>query len=362
MSFVPHAKNLVSYYKSSVRAASTVDLALSGLSAIDGVTPIAGDRILVKNQSTPSQNGIYVAAAGSWSRASDADQNTEVKSGFLVYVSEGSSNSSKQFLLTTTDPITVGTTALTFSAAGAGITTAGSLGSNPNSSGLTITGSSINLEPADLTFGGYLTASGQSIGGFKTFDVGIIVNESGADSDTRIEGDTDANLIYIDAGNNQVGIGTATPSAKLNVEGTVIINDLGADVDFRVEGDTATHLLFIDASTDNIGINQSTPTSRLHIAGSIAKAIASVSTNTTLDATHHTVLVDASGGARTITLPAAANASGRVYVIKKIDSSGNNVTIDADSSETIDDATTQIIGIQFESLTIQSDGTEWWIV
>jgi hypothetical protein len=57
--------------KPSVAAASTANLTLSGEQTIDGVSVVAGNRVLVKDQSTASQNGIYVAAAGSWARAAD---------------------------------------------------------------------------------------------------------------------------------------------------------------------------------------------------------------------------------------------------------------------------------------------------
>lgn len=93
---------------------------------------------------------------------------------------------------------------------------------------------------------------------------GLVVNEQGADADTRIEGDTDANLVFVDASTDRVGIGTNAPAAKFSVsgasslDGAVTINDAGADVDFRVEGDTAANLIFADASLDAVGINQST--------------------------------------------------------------------------------------------------------
>ncbi len=86
---------------------------------------------------------------------------------------------------------------------------------------------------------------------------GLTVNEQGADADTRIEGDTDANLLFVDASTDRVGIGTNAPAAKLHVEGSAVFNDAGADVDFRVEGDTATNLILADASLDAVGINQS---------------------------------------------------------------------------------------------------------
>lgn len=77
-------------WKQAVRAASTGDIpTLSGLLTIDTVTLIAGDRVLVKNQSTAADNGIYVAASGAWARASDADTWNEFI-GAVVFVDAGS--------------------------------------------------------------------------------------------------------------------------------------------------------------------------------------------------------------------------------------------------------------------------------
>lgn len=113
--------------KDSVRVASTANIAtLSGLLTIDGVTVVAGDRVLVKNQSTGSQNGIYVAASGAWSRATDADADAEVTAGLFTFVAEGTTQADSGWVLTTNDPITVGSTALTFTQfSGAGQITAG---------------------------------------------------------------------------------------------------------------------------------------------------------------------------------------------------------------------------------------------
>lgn len=86
-----------------------------------------------------------------------------------------------------------------------------------------------------------------------------------------------------------------------------------------------------------------------------------VSANTTLDSTHFAVGVDASGAARTITLPDAAGLE-RIYAIKKTDSSANAVTIDGDGSDTIDGATTYVLYRQHQSVLIQADGTNWRVL
>ena len=100
--------------KESVRAATLSNITLSGLSTIDGVSLSQGDRVLVKNQTSGADNGIYTAASGSWIRATDADVSSEVTSGLFVFVEEGTTNAGRGYVLTTNNPITLGTTALAF--------------------------------------------------------------------------------------------------------------------------------------------------------------------------------------------------------------------------------------------------------
>ena len=113
MSFVPTTASVVF---NPVRLASTATLTLSGVGqTIDGQTVAAGDRILAKNQTNPSENGLYVAAGGQWARASDADTKEELRSGAYTFVTAGTTNGGKGFGLTN-DAVEVGTTPLTFQA------------------------------------------------------------------------------------------------------------------------------------------------------------------------------------------------------------------------------------------------------
>lgn len=108
-------------YKQEVRVASTANVNISSPgSSIDGVSLSNGDRVLLKNQSTGSQNGIYVwnGAASAMTRATDCDADAEVTAGLTTFVSEGTANANQLYALTTDAPITVGTTALTFTQIG----------------------------------------------------------------------------------------------------------------------------------------------------------------------------------------------------------------------------------------------------
>lgn len=99
---------------SEVRAATTANITLSGAQTIDDVRVVAGNRVLVKNQNTGSQNGIYVAAASAWSRADDLPAFASA-AGLLVIVQEGTANADVTFICTNdVGSDVVGTNNLTF--------------------------------------------------------------------------------------------------------------------------------------------------------------------------------------------------------------------------------------------------------
>jgi len=143
--------------KQSVRAATTANITLSGTQTIDGVAVIAGDRVLVKNQTSGSQNGIYVVAAGSWSRATDADADSEINPGMFCFVEEGSSGADTGWVLSNNAPTTVGTTALTF----AQFSGAGSFSVDAT---LTKTGNSIGLTSGIASAGTYTSVTVDTYG------------------------------------------------------------------------------------------------------------------------------------------------------------------------------------------------------
>ena len=101
-------------WKQPVVCGTTANITLSGLQTLDGVTVVAGDRVLVKNQSTSSQNGIYLASATAWSRAPDADTWDELISA-ICFVESGSTLSGSAWYCTIQPGGTIGTTAITWS-------------------------------------------------------------------------------------------------------------------------------------------------------------------------------------------------------------------------------------------------------
>ena len=133
--------------KNSVRVATTANGTLSSAfannSTVDGVTLATGDRILLKDQSTGSQNGIYtVNASGAPTRATDFDADSEVTGGTFFFVEEGTVNADNGFVMTNDGTVTVGSTALVFTQfSGAGQVTAGSA--------LTKSGNTLNVAVDD---------------------------------------------------------------------------------------------------------------------------------------------------------------------------------------------------------------------
>lgn len=88
--------NILSW-KLAVKVASTASLTLLGEQTIDGITLVSGDRILVKNQSPTSNNGIYIVSTGAWTRATDADTAAKLDSGAICWVQTGLTNSDRAF-------------------------------------------------------------------------------------------------------------------------------------------------------------------------------------------------------------------------------------------------------------------------
>ena len=181
--------------KDSVKVATTANISISSPpSTVDGVSVADGDRILVKDQSDSSENGIYIINGGSWSRADDADSDSDVTAGLYCWVTEGTDNADSGFVITTNDPITVDTTDITFTKfTGLGQITAGT--------NLNLVGSTLSVSPQGDGSGLYAdTLDGKQLANITWSDLDI--------DETDVEkGDVD--------------LGSVTDNAQIAKDGTI---------------------------------------------------------------------------------------------------------------------------------------------
>lgn len=187
-------------------------------------------------------------------------------------------------------------------------------------------------------------------------------NGTGAGGALALEGGAGGATGNGGAVNLTSGAGGATSgnSGNVTVDAGAVTSGTAGTISVGVTNASA---LTIGRSGVTTTVNGTLSTASFAATGSVVLgAVTSVSTNTTLGVSNAIVLVDASGGAVTITLPTAASANGRHYTIKKIDSSANAVTIDGDGAETIDGATTQSLAVQYDALQVVSNGTAWFVV
>jgi hypothetical protein len=195
--------------KASCVAATTADITLSGAQTIDGVSVVAGNRVLVKNQSLSQNNGIYLCASGSWTRTTDANTWDALTSAF-TFIEQGTLNGDCGFVCTANAGGTLGTTALPWSQfSGAGTFTAGT--------GLTLTGSVFSLtSPVAVANGGTgLTSLGSGVATF-------LGTPSSANLAAAVTDETGSGALVFATSPTLVTPALGTPSALVgtNITGT----------------------------------------------------------------------------------------------------------------------------------------------
>lgn len=215
--------------KDAVKVAVDSNITLSGLQTLDGYTVQQDDRVLLFGQTNAVENGLYLASTGSWSRTSDADEDSEVTNGLYTLATTGSTYQGSGFILVTDDPITVGTdeqnyiqfTALGQVIAGAGLTKTGNQLDVGAGYGIIVNADSVALDSTvvpNLT--GTNNWSGQNI--FTDISGNLFHNSSGLSLFVAGDG------ITIDSGsNNQI------------VFSTVIGNPFDSDASYVVLGTTS---------------------------------------------------------------------------------------------------------------------------
>lgn len=115
-------------------------------------------------------------------------------------------------------------------------------------------------------------------------------------------------------------------------------------------------------STSRLGVNSTTPNSTIHIAGSVSVDPIVTSSSVSVGESAFSIFMDATSGNKTVTLPTGLSVPGRMYVIKKIDSSSNTVTVGVSGGDTIDGSSTYVIGSRYESIWVQATSIGYFIL
>ena len=299
---------------SSGVGATLTGVALAAIS-VDSASPSVADRILVKNQVSTFQNGIYtVTQTGSGiavfilTRVTDANQTGEFKTGDSIFVTSGTTLSSTTWAYTGADSPTIGTDPITYvQVAGQGSFTGGT--------GITITGTSIALDsklsPADSLTGNSLK------------------------------------VLRVNAGETAVEYATPSGGASpLTTKGDVYTY---TSVDARLPVGTNGQVLTADSS-QTTGLKWATNSATLTWVTKTANYTAVTGDN---------VLADTSGGAFTITLPASPTTADAVRVKSGGTVATNNLTIARNGSTIFTQSTNMVVTTPQMDLTLIYDGSTW---
>ena len=248
-------------FKSPALVGTTANITLSGLQTIDGVTVVAGDRVLVKNQTTQANNGIYVAASGAWARSEDANTYAELVSAYL-FITAGTTQGGQSYVCTSQPGGTLGVTAITW-------TTFTNNATYTAGTGLTLSGTQFSITPVG-TASTYGSASQVPV---------ITTNASGQVSNVTNTAIAIANTAVSGLGTMSTQNASSVAITGGTISGAAIDNTtVGATTATTVRGTTITATSqFTGAGTGLTGT-----ASGLSIGGSAASATtATTATNVT---------------------------------------------------------------------------------
>lgn len=265
---------------------------------------------------------------------------------------------------------------------------------------INITGTSreIVLHPADGTNSGIVTAGRQTFGGAKTFADSVTVN--GPLTLNSVANTTSADSVLVINNGvvqkrkvSEAAFGNAIRSINGNRDTAqrIAFTSVGTDLSVSTNSIDSIRLNVPNASTSARGVvttaaqtfggnktfqdsvsaaatmkvgSTGTANSTVQVEGSLSMAIRTITSSTTINATDNTVLANTTSGAVTILLPTTSGITGRIYTIKKIGSGGidKELTITPSGGATIDGGSSYIIYNDYTYVTLQTDGTNWYII
>jgi hypothetical protein len=237
--------------KQSVIAATTANITLSGTQTIDGIALADGNRVLVKNQTTQSQNGIYIVSTVGWTRATDANTWDELRSAF-VFVEQGTTNSDTGWVCTANSGGTLETTAVTWvQFSGAGEYLAGT--------GLTLTGNTFSISSSYSGQNTITTVGTISTGTWQ----GTSINASYIDSAiARLAAPTFTGVVTMPAASATSGLKIASGFiASVNSGYSGVIEYDGGVMNFINSSGQRRRLFSEGSSIDASNIGETTPAS-----------------------------------------------------------------------------------------------------
>ena len=321
-------------WKTAVRAATTTNGTLASAFAngqtIDGITLATNDRILIKNQTTQTENGIYIVqASGAPVRSSDADTGAELVNA-TVYVDQGTVNADTGWTQTTNAPITIGSSNIVWvQFSGSGAYTAGS--------GLTLTGNSFSITaPVSPALGGTGTITAPTAGQVLIGTSGNIYTPATLTNGTAISITSASGSITINntgvtsiAGTtNQITASASTGAVTLSLPSAVTIGSSltvsGLTANSFLYSGTAGLLTTTSAPTNGqllIGSTGAAPVAATLSAGTaigISNAAGSITINNTgvtaIAGTANQITLSASTGSVTVSLPSAVTIGSSLTV------------------------------------------------
>lgn len=339
---------------------------------------------------------LSITAEASTSKDSVEVENRTADSTIAIYlpVQDGASGANKPYgFLTYEDWTKIGSSIQTI--------TIGAVSSTPNVNGASIvvdsTSRQIILHAADATHAGIVTAGAQTFGGRKTFADSVTVNGPLTLNSVAVNSSADSVLVITNGvvEKRQVSsaaFGNAIRSINNNRDTaqTFAFRNSGTDLTVSTNGSDSVYLNVPDAGTGARGVvttiaqtfagnkafqdsvsaaktirvgNTGNANSTVQIDGSLAMAIRTISSDYAATGTDNTILANTSSASITVTLPAVSSITGRIYTIKKIGNGGldRELTI-SPASGTIEGGASYKIYNDWTYVTLQTDGTNWYII